>query len=157
MPTDVDCDSVDRTAEDGVLANTVGNLESGYSIWESNYDHAKVPLVYSRSVKSVGLGLSGLNVAIGGAQIYHQRINGQQIEPINAAQVGAGTIGLGASLLNYLGLGGRAMAPISATAGIFGMVLSIPGNWSMVYKGAYDLQYVSTPYYPSDSEIFGEN
>lgn len=75
----------------------------------------------------------------------------------SVAQFGVGTVGLGASWLNYLGIGGGVTSTIAESAGVFGMVLSIPSNWYNVYKGAYDLQYVPTPYYPSDSEVFGGN
>jgi hypothetical protein len=156
-PPKVDCDYVARAAKDG-LAFTVGSVELGYSMWESNYNHAKVPLFYSRSIKAVGLGLSAANIAIGGAQIYNQRKIGQPVNAIDVVQFSAGSVGLVASFLNYFGIGGRATATISATTGIFGAVLSIPGSWWNVYKGAYDLEIksLSTPYYPTDAEIFGE-
>lgn len=158
-----------------------GYTESAYGIWASNYDHIKYPTtkgrmkpiykpdgsyrsqraaqfaIYSKSVKGVGLGLSIASLAVGGYQIRQQLKNGQPVDVVNATQVGVGTVGLLASSLNAAGIGVRFTAPISASAGIFGMILTIPDSWYNVYKGAYDLQYVSTPYYPSDAEVFGGN
>ncbi|MBX2966554.1 MAG: hypothetical protein KF845_10440 [Cyclobacteriaceae bacterium] len=156
-PPNVDCDYINRAAKDGLLANIVGTAEIGYGLWESDYNHARVTLMYSKSIKGVGLGLSAANSAIGGAQIYNQRKNGQPVNPIDVAQLSVGSVGLFASALNYVGIGTRLTGTIAASAGIFGMVLSIPSSWYNVYKGAYEMQYMSTPYYPSDSEIFGGN
>jgi hypothetical protein len=159
----------------------VGAVESEYSIWESNYDHLKYPTtkgsmktiykpdgkfrsaraaqfaMYSKSVKGIGLGLSALNVGLGAYQMHQQMNNGEPVNPIDAVQLGVGTVGLFASTMNFIGIGGSAMSSIGASAGIFGMVLSIPSNWARVYQGAYDMQYQSTDYYPSDSEVFGGN
>jgi hypothetical protein len=182
-PPGVDCDYINRAANEGLsaTASSVGVVESNYSIWESNYDHLKYPTIagrmktiykpdgryrsaraaqfamYSRTAKGVGLGLSVLSVGLGAYQMRQQSNDGQAIDPINASQVGVGSVGLFAAALNAAGIGVRLTGPISASAGIFGMVLSIPSNWYNVYKGAYDLQYASTPYYPSDSEVFGGN
>jgi RHS repeat-associated protein len=155
----------------------VGVLETNYSVWESNYNHTTYTTTngqtkpiykadgsfrsaraaqfgfYSLSVKRVGFGLSTASTIFGGVQLYRETKSGQSINPVNAAQVGVGTIGLGASILNYFGLGGQAMGAVSATAGIFGTALSIPGNWFNVYKGAYEIQNSSTPYTPTDWEL----
>ncbi|HRJ28229.1 MAG TPA: RHS repeat-associated core domain-containing protein [Cyclobacteriaceae bacterium] len=156
-PPDVDCDYVDRAAKYGLFANAVGAVNEGYSAWESEYNHAKVPLFYSRSIRSAGLGLSAANLAIGGYQIRKQVKSGQAVSPIDAVQLGVGSVGLFASTLNYAGISVRLTGLVATSTGIFGAVLSIPGNWWNVYKGAYDLEIISlsTPYYPTDAEIFG--
>ena len=105
----------------------------------------------------MGLGLSAATVGLGGYLIRQQVKSGQPVNPIDVVQFGVGAVGLFSSALNYAGIGVRLTGPISASAGIFGMVLSIPSSWYNVYKGAYEMQYVSTPDYPSDSEVFGGN
>lgn len=74
---------------------------------------------------------------------------------MSATQLAVGTIGFTASALNYFGIGGSVTSTVSSSAGVFGLVLGMPSNWYTVYKGAYDMQYQSASYYPSDSEIFG--
>ena len=83
---------------------------------------------YSRNVKAFGFKVSIINLSVGGCQLGQEIVDGQPVDPINAA-------------------------------GIFGMVLSIPSNWWNVYQGFYDaeVQLLSTPYYPSDAEIFGNH
>jgi ABC-type dipeptide/oligopeptide/nickel transport system permease subunit len=130
-------------------------VESLYAIWESGFNSTDQKWGYSNTAQGVGVGLQVASVAIGGAQLRNQITNGKPIDPINAAQVGVGTVGLGASLLSYLGIGGTITSSISAYTGVIGLVLGIPGNWSMVYQGAFDMQYQTTANYPSDSEVFG--
>ena len=184
-PPSVDCDYVDRVLKEGLSAAgpVIGSIETSYSIWESDYDHenyittkgvykpilklngdyrsqrAQHFAMLSRRVTRVGLGLSTLSWTIGGTQMYYQSQAGEQISPVDVVQFGVGTVGTGASWLNYLGLGGKWAGRISGGAGILGVALSIPSSWYEVYKGFYELEFVPSPYpeYMSDSEAFGGN
>jgi RHS repeat-associated protein len=184
-PPNIDCARLEKAAKDGLglkkLSFVIGVTETNYGVWERSYDHKKYPTtqgkiktiykpdgtfrsaraaqfaMYSRSTRGAGIGLSALNLGISGYLMWKQAEQGEPVDLVSAVQVTVGGVGLGASLLNAAGIGVAFTGPIAATTGVFGIVLSIPGNWYMVYRGAYEMEYIATPYYPSDSEIFGGN
>jgi RHS repeat-associated protein len=77
----------------------IGVLESLFGIWEGDFNSSDKKWAYAKSAKGVGVGLQVVSVV--------------------------GSVGLGASFLSYLGIGGTAAAPISASAGVIGLALSM--------------------------------
>lgn len=132
------------------LKALVGTLENVSSISSLDRDRPSegtiAPSLPSLSVisKMKGTGviaLSAVNVALGVKDLTRQadEKGWGNVNKMDAAQVTVGTVGTIAATLEWAGFGSASISTVAVSANVVGLVLSIPGNWNQVYKGAVEL------------------
>lgn len=122
-------------------ANLIGGVEFNYNTAVDADPKA------SGGSKGVGMGLSVLSTSLTGYQVYNQIKQGglRNVCPSDATNVVAGTVGVTAKFVSWLGYGGKVVSFAGDAAGGVGMALTIYQLWGNIYKPMNDLRF--TPSY----------